>query len=456
MERNGTLWIEDLPLVSGTNLVTLVAEDAAGNLSSTNLSIVKSTVTLTITSTPEGESLYEPFGTVAGTVSDAAYAVWVNGVAATVDEYGYWQAENVPVFGRGTAVFDVVARATSGGSPAVGVSAQQEKPAQIVVVKHQAEKRRTIEGPGSLFQQFTRTKEYTASLSHGPDGNWVHSYSGKATDRTEYRGGTTGWDQNVYHWTATNRGTVHTNSAAESWSSTNILNDTHGDITGVPDKDVRELGEVGGPAPLFVHHYYARGVRYEWKNLDGSKTIATVEAPLTQMKLYTGGKAGIKRSSLIQINASAERYGRPPSGPWLDTPTTNVPSTKIQVLGKQLGNEGRLWLALSDNEDKYLNLQVPGVKHYGAWAEAKRYSPIIRFRGADVTEKTSIVWTGEQIALDCMLNGESPPPVTNYQWTVTGSPLANYLITNLYYTDWRTNRYSHNPDAIARECPGDS
>ncbi len=62
----------------------LVAEDAAGNLSSTNLSIVKSTVTLTITSTPEGESLYEPFGTVAGTVSDPDYGVTVSG-ATTPD-----------------------------------------------------------------------------------------------------------------------------------------------------------------------------------------------------------------------------------------------------------------------------------------------------------------------------------------------------------------------------------
>ncbi|MCL4790257.1 MAG: hypothetical protein KJ070_26325, partial [Verrucomicrobia bacterium] len=372
VERNGTFWVEDLPLASGTNLVTLVAEDTAGNLSSTNLSVVKSTVTLTITSTPEGESLYEPFGTVAGTVSDAAYAVWVNGVAATVDEYGYWQAENVPVFGRGTAVFDVVAKA--GGSPALSVSAQEEKPAQIVVVKHESNKTVITDGPGSSHHQFTHTKGYTTSLEPGPGASWIHHYLGKATDRNEYSGPYgSGWDQAVYQWSATNRSTHATDSTPSEWSSTNILNDTHGDITGVPDKNVRELGEVGGPEPLFVHHYYARGVRHEWENLDGSTTMATVEAPLTQMKLYTGGKAGIKRSSLIQINASAERYDRPPSGPWLHTPATPITPAKIQVLGKQLGNDGRLWLALPDNEDKYLNLQVPGVKHYGAWATPAKH-----------------------------------------------------------------------------------
>ena len=39
-------------------------------MSSTNLSVVKSAVTLAITSTPEGENLYSPLGTVYGTVSD--------------------------------------------------------------------------------------------------------------------------------------------------------------------------------------------------------------------------------------------------------------------------------------------------------------------------------------------------------------------------------------------------
>ncbi|MCC6821577.1 MAG: hypothetical protein IT579_12660, partial [Verrucomicrobia subdivision 3 bacterium] len=71
-------WVEGLPLEVGTNEVRLIATSAAGKLSSTNLSVVKSEVLLTIDSTPEGESLYEPFGVVSGTVSTPSYAVTVD------------------------------------------------------------------------------------------------------------------------------------------------------------------------------------------------------------------------------------------------------------------------------------------------------------------------------------------------------------------------------------------
>jgi hypothetical protein len=43
--------------------------------------------------------------TVTGTVSDPAYAVWVNGIPATVYSNGSWMAEGVPAGEGGTAVF---------------------------------------------------------------------------------------------------------------------------------------------------------------------------------------------------------------------------------------------------------------------------------------------------------------------------------------------------------------
>jgi hypothetical protein len=274
VERHGTFWVEDLPRASGANLVTLLAEDAAGNLSSTNLSVVKSTVMLTITSTHEGESLYEPYGTVAGTVSDASYSVTVNGVAATVDEYGYWQAENVPVFGRGTAIFVAVAAPVGGGIAPVSVSMAAEMPARIVVATHQSSKTRNDSGPGDSFTDFKRTKGYKATLEPGASGDWTHNFLGTARDRNDYNNG---WDQTDYQWTATNRSTVHIDSIPDPWSSTTISNDTYQEITSVPDQNVRGMGWVGGPGG---------------------------------MKLYTGGKSGIKRKSLIHIHANAERYER--------------------------------------------------------------------------------------------------------------------------------------------------
>ena len=120
VERNGIFWVDNLALNDGTNEVTLVALDAAGNLSTNNLSVVKSSVALAISYTPEGESLYTPNGTVYGTVSDTNYSVSVNGVEAWMDDYGNWMAQDVPVLGMGTASFDAVATLAGGGGSARG------------------------------------------------------------------------------------------------------------------------------------------------------------------------------------------------------------------------------------------------------------------------------------------------------------------------------------------------
>jgi hypothetical protein len=367
VERNGTFWVESLPLAAGTNLVTLVAEDAAGNLSSTNLSVVQSSVTVTIISTPEGESLYEPYGLVYGTVSDPDYEVTVNGVAALVDEYGYWWAEQVPLIGRGTATFDVVASVAGGGAP-VAVSESREMPARIEVVEHRSGKGKSRHYVGGNFNSGRRTKQYKAGLQAGPAGEWTHTFHGRVVDRSEWP---ESWWQEVYEWTPAQRTTHGTDSTPYEWWDTNIAENFQ-QITCVPDKDVRGLGEMGGPPPIFIHHYYARGVRHEWKYPDGSNAKAAVSAR-TEMKLYTGGKAGIKRKSLIHINAHAEQYGRPPDEPWLHTPTAGIPATRIRVLGwwlfgRQLDPSGDLYVALPDNAVKNLNLRVRGVKHYGAWA----------------------------------------------------------------------------------------
>jgi len=48
--------------------------------------------------------LYQPSGTVWGSISDPSYAIWVNGVETSSDywyddwnEVWYWEADNVPV-----------------------------------------------------------------------------------------------------------------------------------------------------------------------------------------------------------------------------------------------------------------------------------------------------------------------------------------------------------------------
>ena len=49
VERGGNVWVQNVPLTAGTNSFTLTATDAAGNVSTTNFSVVQSSVALTVT-----------------------------------------------------------------------------------------------------------------------------------------------------------------------------------------------------------------------------------------------------------------------------------------------------------------------------------------------------------------------------------------------------------------------
>jgi hypothetical protein len=86
--RDGSFWISGLPLSSGTNNFSLLATDAAGNMVTTNISVIQSTLVLTITSAALGQP-------VQGTISDwADYTIWVNGVKATNNLDGTWIAQD--------------------------------------------------------------------------------------------------------------------------------------------------------------------------------------------------------------------------------------------------------------------------------------------------------------------------------------------------------------------------
>jgi hypothetical protein len=107
VERNGYFWVERLPLGFGTNRLTLIATDVAGNSSSTNLVVSKSEELLTMDPVPEGQ-LSRHHVSVSGKVSPADREVWVNGVQATVKPDGSWAANNVPIQSRnggGVATF---------------------------------------------------------------------------------------------------------------------------------------------------------------------------------------------------------------------------------------------------------------------------------------------------------------------------------------------------------------
>jgi hypothetical protein len=149
VERNGLFWAEQMPLAAGTNTATVSTTDAAGNMTTTNITVVQSDIALTLNAVP-ADQLHRLSLNLAGTVSAVDYTVWVNGVQAAVDGSGTWSADNVPVNAGGTASFFVTAYppgenpgAGSGGngmnpsSPnACNLAIDADKPDRFYVVEY--------------------------------------------------------------------------------------------------------------------------------------------------------------------------------------------------------------------------------------------------------------------------------------------------------------------------------
>ena len=126
VERNGRFWIQNVPLNSGSNMVSITLNNIINQSTVTNLTLVQSPLKLTI-NPPTGTSLWGLNVTVGGTVSDSSQTVWVNGVAATVtpdgsDPGGAWVATNVPTTSSGVASF--MATAYPAGQAPSGNAAQ--------------------------------------------------------------------------------------------------------------------------------------------------------------------------------------------------------------------------------------------------------------------------------------------------------------------------------------------
>ena len=94
VEHNGRVIVKDLPLEDGTNVISVVAKDAAGNSSTTNLNIYGSPIKITMRPV-NSDQLNQQYATVSGMISDASLTVWVNGQQADVSTNGQWQADSV-------------------------------------------------------------------------------------------------------------------------------------------------------------------------------------------------------------------------------------------------------------------------------------------------------------------------------------------------------------------------
>jgi len=98
-------WVHDVPLVAGTNQITLNAVDYFGNTSTTNLTLIRS---------PVDVQVYSFDGTtVIGGISDTNYTVRVNGIQATMDGNAWTATVDVDL--RRGGALEITAEPNGGG-----------------------------------------------------------------------------------------------------------------------------------------------------------------------------------------------------------------------------------------------------------------------------------------------------------------------------------------------------
>ena len=129
VEKNGSAWVQNLPLNAGTNTVTVTASGLNGSTTATSFSVIKNDVGLVIYPL-ESYQLNQSSVSVFGEVGDPSLCVWVNGVQASVDDYGNWEADNVPVSPVGTASLSVQVYV---GDPVLVASQNQYQPQPVTV-----------------------------------------------------------------------------------------------------------------------------------------------------------------------------------------------------------------------------------------------------------------------------------------------------------------------------------
>lgn len=167
-----------------------------------------------------------------------------------------------------------------------------------------------------------------------------------------------------------------------------------------------------------------------------------------EVRRFTGGSAVRQRQGLFDLSASltcesqvdadpADWAGMDGSLPFLEpaNPPVAVPPQQISLAGDgTLGSNGHLWALHPDGLEMGATAQDPQPSSGGPLPDQEKYRSRVNWdNGAgDISDTNVTSLVGQRITLSCDLvgpPGSSPPPITNYQWTVPGTALTNFYVS---------------------------
>jgi hypothetical protein len=419
VQRGGNVWVQNVPLTAGTNSFTLTATDAAGNVSTTNFSVIQSSLAFTVYPLSQDQLKYG-YATVTGTVGDPDCTITVNGVQGTNDGYGNWTAGSVPLPPGGTVSLQATAQ-LSGGAALQTLLKQERDP----VV-------------------FTQTYGYKLDYNELDWTSVETNGSGTVHIELQWARGTGGTHLVTSSSVDFYSGAVSSSRTVTVWPADN------GYLPMLPGQQVISHYDDGELTSSYTNTVPAPTVEWMEKSASGGEWPEDFDAIWSEssgreVKLFTGGDACRQSQGLFDLTAPLTFESElDPNVPdwgflyqgfshflWPAVPPVAVPSRQISLgsLGN-LGADGHLPIVQLDGIEVGITPKAP-ESNTGPLPQAPKYKLLINWDNGpgNITDSNVTALVGQRITLSCSLVPETVPPLTNIQWTVPGTALSNFFVS---------------------------
>ena len=414
VERGGGYWL-DLPLYSGTNLaVTVTSTDAAGNSSTTNLTLFQSDTVFTMDSL--SNQLNQAQVNLSGSVSDTTCEVWINGVQGVNNGDGTWSATGIPVTTGGVATFDVVlypsgqARANRAGraSNFQRANDSETEPDGSLQTSISFDKPPVIYVEKQSWTEFVDDETVDGSISQLGTNTWTWMRGVGSTNVTSF--------VKIWHppFDRTNTYVSEYTWPADAGYVPSLAGEERDYVNGALYSDTAYL-----PSPYFI----SAADSGTTLSVDEDWTITWSMTGDAVLKLSTGGKACRGSTALLVVNQSLDSVDMADGGEEEAIPSEQV---SLGVYGNEDAT-GQLYLRAANGVTMDISPGAVVAWNYALCGAAVKLTPRIMMGTNNIAGSSATVFAGQQVHLTGQLSGGQT--ATNCQWAVPGYAISNYWVS---------------------------
>lgn len=415
VERNGQFWLDNLPLDTSTTSISIIATDAAGNSTTTNITYIKSAVTIQVTPLSDSD-MNSAYASMGGTISDPSYTVTVNGATTTSDGSTNWSTTtNAPVYSGGASTVTVTA--FKAGQAPVVQTLVQDAPAHFYYGSYQENwTQNYINTPGTISCNVSYESHYDDNNQLKIKGSKVLYEDYSTTDLTYVRITTDSWDE----------------CGATETLWTHYRGDSYTQTYSIAPPSIPALSMLQLDPPIQINHFDANNVRLTSSDWGGY--IYTCSAR-SLPKIKTAGRSSSQSLYTFALtNYKILNSSGIHEDIWDDCIGEVLPANQTQVMGKSLGYDWARDVVLPDNSCVSVNVESPGNHHSIDVTPAKPVCKI-RANGFDLSTTTPEFCVGEKVEFTLEL-GASRPVAQSYQWTLPDKYVNKQVVNSVGSTKY--------------------